>query len=131
MPSTRRRGVKADLALNGAVLGELKGSDVASEVEAVGARRGEEVLAGVGEGADVGAVLGPAVGDARGDEGEVAVGVDGEMGCWVDAVFAKAIAFFHEDVEVMAGRVDGKPAGVVVGVGASDGSDEVEIGCEA
>ena len=67
VPAAGRRGVEADLALDAAAVGEAEGGDVARQVEAVGARRGEQVAAREGQGAHVGAVLGPAVGDAGGE----------------------------------------------------------------
>lgn len=122
------RGIQANLALDGAGVGQLEGGNVARQVEAVCAGGGEEVPARVGEGADVGAVLGPAVGDAGGDERVVAVGEDGHVGGGIDEVLADAVALFHEGVEVGSRGVDGDPARVVARVGAVDGADELELG---
>lgn len=128
MPAARGRRVQTDLALDPARLAELKGRHVPREVEAVGARRGEEVAARVGERADVGAVLRPAVGDVRGDEGVGCVGEDGEVGGRVDEVFAEAVALFHEHVEVVPRRVHGYPSGVISFVWTVHGADELNLG---
>lgn len=127
MPAAGGRRIEADLALDGAAVGQLEGGDVAREVEAVRAGRSEEVAARMGQGADVGAVLGPAVGDAGGDERVVAVGEDGDAGGRVDEVLAEAVALFHEGVEIVSRGVDGDPAGVIARVGAVDGADELEL----
>ena len=53
--------------------------------------------------------------------------VDGEVGGWVDEVFAKDVALFHESVEVVPLGVDGDPAGMIARVGAVDGADEFDF----
>lgn len=128
VPAARRRGIQADLTLNGAAVGQLEGRDVAREVEAVRARRGEQIASRVRQGAHVGAVLGPAVGDAWRDEGVAAVGVDGHPGGRVDEVLAYAVAVLHEGIEVVPSRVHGDPARVVPLVRAVDTSDELDLG---
>ena len=84
-------------------------------------------MGGGGDCADVGAVLGPAVGDAGRDEGVGFVGVNREVGGWINEVFAEDVAFFHESVEIVPRGVDCDPAGVVARVGAVDGTDEFDF----
>lgn len=127
MPAARGRRIQADLAFNDTFIRQLEGGDVAGEVEAVGARRGEEIAARVGESTHVGAVLSPAIGDAWRDQGEVTVGEDGQVSRGIDEVFADAVALFHEGVEIVARRVDGDPSRVVARVWTVDGADELEL----
>lgn len=127
MPTARGRRVQADLALNDAFVRQLEGGDVAGEVEAVGARRGEEILGRVRKSTHVGAVLGPAIGDARRDQGEMAVREDGQVSLGIDAIFADAVALFHEGVEMVSRGMDGDPSGVVTRIWTVDGAYELEL----
>lgn len=127
MAAARGRGVQADLPHHAARFAELERGDVAGEVERIGAGRREEVAAGEGQGADVGAVLLPSIWNAGRDERPVAVRVDGHVCRGVNEVLADPVPRLHQRIEVIPGRMHGDPARMIARVGTFDRADEVQL----
>jgi hypothetical protein len=110
----RRRGIQTDLLLDGPAVAQPERGDVALQVEAVGARRGEQVPPRHGERAHVAAVHGVVLGDPRRYQRERVVRVHGHVRLGVDDVLAEPVPGLHQGVQVVARRVHGDPAGVVL-----------------
>lgn len=68
---------------------------------------GEEVVVRGGKCVYIGMVLCLFVGDVWGNKWEVMVGIDWEVGGWVDEVFVEDVVFFYEGVEVVFCGVNG------------------------
>lgn len=129
--SAGRRWVQANLPLDAPARPELERSNVPRQIEAVGPRRGKEVLAREAQRAHVGTVqalarVGVLGRDPGRDEWVAVVRVDGCMGGWVDDILAQPVAGFHQGVEVLACGVDGDPARVVAWIGRIDRADEFD-----
>lgn len=126
MTATGGCRVEAYLSLDGAVLGQLKGGNVACQIKRVCPRGGKQIVARVRQRAHVGTIHGPGVGNARRDEGVLPVRVDGHVRRGINDVLAEPVALLHEGVQVVPRGVHGHPAGVVSGVGAFHAADELE-----
>lgn len=129
--AARRGGVETDLLLDGAAVAQAEGGDVALQVEAVGAGRGEQIAAGARQGAHVAAVHGVVAGDAGRNQGVAVVRVNGQVRVRVDDVLAQPVARLHQGVQVLARRVHGHPARVIARRGRVDGPHERQLAAVA